>query len=145
MTNEFGEKVGRAYAVSPDGSRIVYDTSEPDGKESKLILSDINFKEKQIIARSSRPFHYTAASLRWSPDGTKIAYSYPVTDEKKDLRIRAADGSWERTVSTGKLQFIFFPEWSPDSTKLALTLVEPGVSEIGILENFLPKTKLAAK
>jgi Tol biopolymer transport system component len=142
---EFPEKVGVGYAISPDGLRIVYDASDPGGKESTLILADLNFKQKQIIARSTRPFHYSAASLRWSPDGTKIAYPYPVSDEKTELRVRAADGSWERTVNTGKLQFIYFPEWSPDSTKLALTLWEQGVSEIGILENFLPKTEVTTK
>lgn len=142
---EFAEKVGLGYAVSPDGKRIVYYAKERDSKETKVILADINFTDKQIIARSSRPFYYSAASLRWSPDGTKIAYPFPVTDEKMELRIRAADGSWKKTVNTGKFEFRYFPEWSPDSTKLALTLSEPGVSEIGILENFLPKTKLAAK
>lgn len=137
----FGEKlISNHYDLSPDGSRIVYVTNEPGSKRQQLVLANIDFKVKQVIARATKPGDYTLVRPRWSPDGTKITYN-----EGQKLRIRAVDGRWERAIDTGNLELFYWPEWSPDSTKLALTLAEPGVSEIGILENFLPKTKLAAK
>ncbi len=143
---QFAEKMDHMnYDLSPDGTRIVYVLKEPDSKRSQLVLANRDFKDKQVIAQASKPGGYSIDRPQWSPDGTMISYKES-QDGKTELRIRAMDGRWERTVATGKLEMAYWPEWSPDSRKLAVTLYEKGVSEIGILENFLPnKAKLAAK
>jgi Tol biopolymer transport system component/beta-lactamase regulating signal transducer with metallopeptidase domain len=137
----FTEKVENDYDLSPDGSRIVYVTTEPETKRPQLVLADREFKSRQAIVTPGAGADCKLARPRWSLDGTKITYNQTQRG-KTELHIRAADGKWERTVDTGKLELIYWPEWSPDSTTLALTLAEPGVSEIGLLENFLPNEKI---
>ena len=81
---------------------------------------------------------------RWSPDSTKVAYYVTHVEDgwgRHQLHVCAADGSWERRVYTGEKYVhnaTMPPSWSADSTKLALTLVEDVVGEIGVMENFLP-------
>lgn len=146
---EFPESFQRVqnYAISPDQTRIVYAEREPAGKEQKLVVSDRSFKEPKTIARAEASFY----DLRWSPDGKMIAYNYDekegVAQHTAEVRVIASDGSWQKTPNTGKLKLFAEgtpPSWSPDGTKLALTLHESGVGEVGVLENFLPKEKVAA-
>lgn len=59
------------------------------------------------------------------------------------MRIAAADASWEKKVQTGKMTGSE-PDWSPDGGKLALTLFEKQSTALAVLENFLPKEKVAA-
>lgn len=58
------------------------------------------------------------------------------------------DGSWDRIADTGDKHIAgepYPPSWSADSSRLVIDLMEERASEIGILENFLPPEKLAAK
>ena len=136
------------YNFSPDGKRVVYVEREPNGPERRLIVSDSEFKESKIIDRGDGQFLYR----RWSPDGKMIAYNYNAKRGTQqwgtELRLSAADGTWKKAPKTGRLKIFstgHAPSWSVDGTKLALTLSDEGPGEIGVLENFLPKEKLAAK
>jgi len=130
------------YDVSPDQTQIVYAEKEANGPEQNIVIVDRDLKDKRVIGRSKQFIRPC-----WSPDGTKIAYGCNFqTGGFVEVRIVAANGRWQTKVNVGsyKIQGTR-PDWSPDSRKLALTLTEERCGEIGLLENFLPKEKLAAK
>ena len=72
-----------------------------------------------------------------SPNGKMIAYNYTpkkgIQEWGTELQVIAADGSWQKTPKTGKLKIFsdgYPPSWSPDGTKLALTLSEEMASRV---------------
>jgi Tol biopolymer transport system component len=107
------------------------------------VVADIHFKDKKTVLHNKKNITHPA----WSPDGSKIAYN-----DGKELKLVAPDGSWQKAVNFGKKQlfstcpgFALAPAWSPDGTKLAITCLEPLGGEIGVMDNYMPKAKLAAK
>ncbi len=136
------------YSVSRDESMIAY--VENVGSEQHLVVADGSYNNKRIIARAPKPNPkaiYTGLTVpRLSPDKQKVAYAYrPDRPSYFQLHVAASDGSWDRVVDTGTRKYDWAPTWSADSTKLAVTLKEELTGEIGVLENFLPPEKLAAK
>jgi dipeptidyl aminopeptidase/acylaminoacyl peptidase len=138
--------LAREYDLSPDQAAVVYVAR--DGNEQQLIVADPHFQSRRIIARVTQPEGISAP--RWSPDRTRVAYymKEPGATAHDQLRIVAADGSWQRTVDTGQKYVsggAIAPHWSPDGTRLAVTLGEDRTGEVGVLENFLPATLFALK
>lgn len=131
-----------SYRISPDESQIAFVEKDLPNKVRTLVVADINLKERKTLARAAEPG--SISDPRWSPDGTKIAYNYVPQGGEAEVQITAADGTWERKVRTGTLTG-WGPDWSSDGSKLALTLVEKRSTALAVLENFLPKTKLAAR
>ena len=134
------------FDFTTDGARVAYVHNE--GATQELVVADAENMRPRVVTRVTRPA--TIMSPRWSPDHTKTAYYATGLSDNggTHLRICAADGSWDREVGAGD-KFIgnatLPPSWSPDSEKIVLTLVNRTVGEIGVLENFLPPEKLAAK
>jgi Tol biopolymer transport system component/beta-lactamase regulating signal transducer with metallopeptidase domain len=128
------------YDFSSDAAPATY-VQKVDG-EQQLVVVEADQRAPRVIARTTK-----SASImcpRWSPDHTKVAYyaTHVINGMgRHELRLCAADGSWDRHVDTGG-RFIgnatLPPSWSPDGSKLVLTLVQETVGEIGVLENFLP-------
>ena len=61
-----------------------------------------------------------------------------------EVRVIAVDGSWEKKIKTGKLDIVTGMSqdaWSPDGTKLAVTLSGESTGELWAKQNFLPKIK----
>ncbi len=101
--------------------------------------------EQRICAQGgarSAPRVLTEASARgdaspvWSPDGSRIAYLHGVApaggagEGRIDLYVVGADGSGRTRVATGLAlsPSLFYGApfaWSPDGTKLAVSLAEP--------------------
>ncbi len=98
MSDSSGVGIGRSiWIVNSDGSNA-----------TKLVPTSWLYPEKP----------------EWSPDGTKIAYSYPAQTidnvTKSGVWIMNADGSNKiLLVSDAR-----FPTWSPDGTKIAYTTKE---------------------
>ncbi|MEU6797718.1 PxKF domain-containing protein [Nonomuraea wenchangensis] len=92
----------RGLAVSPDGSKIAY--ASTDGL--KVINADGTDPVTLVEGDASQP--------AWSPDGSKIAYV-----SKMDVYTRNADGTNPQKLTT---QFVTGastrPDWSPDGTKI---------------------------
>jgi beta-lactamase regulating signal transducer with metallopeptidase domain/Tol biopolymer transport system component len=130
------------FDFSPDQKRIVYVTKGGES-EQVLAVSDRSFQNQRVL----KTFAASVGSPvwpRWSPDGSMIAYYQ--TGQAIELWITAPDGVWETKVPRGRLEHfgnLKPPEWSPDSTKLGMALERPGRGEVGLLENFLPKEKVA--
>jgi Tol biopolymer transport system component len=57
-----------------------------------------------------------AQNLRWSPDGTRLAY-----DDGRNVHIFNVDGSGTTRIPIEATQ----PSWSPDGTQLAVVRIEP--------------------
>lgn len=140
-------KVGWEFNFADEEKLVTYVRKE--GKEQQLIVAGSDNANPRVVARASQSGGIM--SPRWSPDHTKVAYYSTRVLEgngRHQLRICAADGSWDRLVETGPLYVwnATIPlSWSPDGTRLVLTLNQEAVGEIGVLENFLPPEKLAAK
>ncbi|MSU22716.1 MAG: hypothetical protein EXS32_02720 [Opitutus sp.] len=138
------ERPGRRVSVVKEGQeeRLVYDAQNGD---------------KRVLARVRQPV--SIKSFSRSPDGTKVGYRLDGTkvryrlvsdvgETKEELHVVATDGSWDRIISTGgKLAEgnLSRLSWSPDGTKVLMTLREILPGEIGLVENFLPPEKVAAK
>ena len=56
-------------------------------------------------------------SPSWSPDGTKIAFTSHM-DDNREIYIMNADGS-NQTRLTNEPTGDFYPSWSPDGTRIA--------------------------
>ena len=128
--------------LSPDGKWVAYTVATPSLQDNRnvsrvWVVEVTTGKSRQLTGGPG-----SDRQPRWSPDGTKIAYMLPT-----ECRITAADGRWEKKANFGKMAPFAqpSPQWSPDSTKIALTLGTDPVFELAIIENFLPKEKLAAK
>jgi serine/threonine protein kinase/Tol biopolymer transport system component len=108
-----------AYNVvfSPDGQSVVYTTfpdfilwrSRPDGS-GRVQLTE---SSTQI------------SSPRWSPDGTKILYSYASLPDRQLGYIISADGGQPRPILPGRSGSQFDPDWSPDGRKIVFADTQP--------------------
>jgi Tol biopolymer transport system component len=71
-----------------------------------------------------RPFFpFTGGSCDWSPDGTKIAYSYRPESRgaRYDVYVMNADGSGKINLTKSPKVGEDSPSWSPDGTKITFS------------------------
>lgn len=113
----FDLKYIRAARLSPDGRRVVYAVSRTDDNEERfeIWIRELATEEKRRLA-----YPGNATAPRWSPDGGWIAF---VGDE----RLYAAEFPSLRVSEPLTPQHISVqgsPSWSPDSTRLAASLLE---------------------
>jgi dipeptidyl aminopeptidase/acylaminoacyl peptidase len=110
----FGLSIAADPQISPDGRTIVYvrRTGDvmTDRLQSSLWLID-------VASGRQTPFATQSSNPRWSPDGTRIAYSAPDGDHSQLFVRWIAGGASARVTSfPGDPQAL---AWSPDGTKLA--------------------------
>ncbi len=112
------------------GTKIAFVSSNNDinNRNYRLQIADIDGYHAQTIVSSVEPI----MSLKWSPDGNKIAY---VSFENHRAAV------FVQMLTTGKrIKIASFPgingapSWSPDGLKLALTLSKDGSPDIYILD-----------
>jgi len=124
------------FDFSPDGSQMCLDRHT----RTRLRESDTTMRQKEGIyvmnVDASNPTRLTDAGgslCAWSPDGTKIAYSYSSFSEHRgydvDVYVMNADGSG-KTNLTNDRAIASQPQWSPDGTQIAFTSDRDGDSEI---------------
>jgi dipeptidyl aminopeptidase/acylaminoacyl peptidase len=113
----FALKLLRAAHLSPDGQHLIYTTSRTDTGEEKfeIWMTSLQNRETQRL-----PFPGNAISPCWSPDGRWIAFI-------GDARLRVAEFR-SLLVSEPLTPEGYVPQgalsWSPDSRRLALSLLE---------------------
>ncbi len=71
----------------------------------------------------------TQATPRWSPDGTKIAFS-TARDGNSEIYVMNADGSSPANISNFPSNAEFSPSWSPDGALLAFYSNRTGSTDI---------------
>ncbi len=96
-----------SYAVSPDGSRIVYSTS---GQHLWIANSDGN--ERHSLGSGIAP--------SWAPDGEWIVFMFTEDDGhailNSDLYLVKADGTARKNITNTSNQLEMHPHWSPDGS-----------------------------
>jgi dipeptidyl aminopeptidase/acylaminoacyl peptidase len=100
---------GQAPAVSPDGKQLAYTLK---GQIWLLHLDDPKAKPEQLLQTRG-----SAKGLRWSPDGTCLAFVSDRGDHSFVAVYSAASGSVTYVDPSTDLDSN--PVWSPDSTRIA--------------------------
>jgi len=107
-----------APAWSPKGDAVVLATQTDAGNE-ELVLTGLDGKVKQVLARLSGP-----AAFAWSPKGVDLAYA--VVDQAGSVPsirlvvMNSTQPDLQQQVAEGALAAFF---WSPDGEKIAYFLV----------------------
>src|SRR5882762_7514471 len=134
-----------AIALSPDGSRVVYQVRsidpEKDGYESHLWLVPMRGGEPRRLTFGE----HKNGSASWSPDGKSIAFVSDRRDKKAQIyRLSLEGGEAERLTDLDGL--IGGLSWSPDGTKLSFTYRANDPPETGHLPNSIAaKSAIEAK
>jgi TolB protein len=114
---------------SPDGRRIAF-TASGVGTFGSGALGVVNpdGSELEILAHSLGS--YSVGEVAWSPDGRRFALT--LSDENAcpwycdtAIGVVEADGSGLMVLATAQTsadQYLFWPAWSPDGTRIAYTL-----------------------
>ena len=129
--------------LSPDGKRMTYVQIDSIRKEIRLVVSDLKDQEQRALVTMDQQKAWILYPI-WSPDGRVIEYHLvdPLKQNNGEVRVIAVDGSWEKRIKTGKLNIVTGllskDAWSPDGTKLAVTLSGGRTGELWVMENFLP-------
>ncbi|MBT4034903.1 MAG: hypothetical protein HOB84_14530 [Candidatus Marinimicrobia bacterium] len=94
-----------SYAISPDGSQVVYSTAGQN-----LWLSKVNGEDRMSLGRGSAP--------AWSPDGEWITFMLTFDDghsiTASDIYAINIDGSSRINLTETPLLFEMNPQWSPN-------------------------------
>ncbi len=103
---------------SPDGTKIAFLALAQDlGSPSSIDVMQANGSDVRTIVRGATDVF----GLSWSPDGQWIVFG-----ESRSFLLVRPDGTEEHTIYTCPLTCgIGAPTWSPDGTKIALT-ISPG-------------------
>jgi dipeptidyl aminopeptidase/acylaminoacyl peptidase len=110
-----------APRISPDGSRVAYETSWIDREQNEyrgavwMAMIDGSSEPRQFTSGEKRD-----GSPRWSPDGRWVAFTSNRGADKTppQLYVMPADGGEPRRLTDGK-EGVESPVWSPDSTRIA--------------------------
>ena len=107
---------GRSPTLSPDGRRVLYLVGP--WTSTALAVADTNGANAHTVAGGRA----TAWNGAWSPDGTRVAYTYGDSSRVLQVHVVNADGSSDLavthvTAAEGSAQM---PAWSPDGGRLAL-------------------------
>lgn len=106
--------------VSPDGTRVIYTLHrvDPQSKriQSQIWLCGIDGAEPRPLT----PGGQHASGARWSPDGTRIAFTAAAGDgfAISVLSVDGQDGPQEITRHAQQIEDL---AWSPDATQIAYT------------------------
>ena len=141
-TNLSGDSLDDQYpAVSPDGSRIVYQsTGHSDSSENGLYVmnSDGSNKTQVTYTKDAQCDPGTCADVfpAWSSDGTKIVFErYFTTSSGVSYRIDEvnADGTGLTALaSVNDGSSLQTPAWAPDDSKIAYQYCPVGTGECDI-------------
>lgn len=100
-----------APAWSPDGGRVLFDTTARDGLEGIGIIQADGTGFQQLSSRMD----WAAA---WSPDGGRIVFRSS-RDQRPGLYVMDADGSGTFRLGDGTATVAGPPAWSPDGAHVA--------------------------
>lgn len=110
--------------ISPVNGIIVYSLTDNNTDHSNIWLRDQSGKDKLIFETAND----ILAWVRWSPDGSKIAFlrsnlNAQDSETAREIWIMNHDGTSPRKI-TGRIVWSYPPVWSPDGKKILLIVQE---------------------
>jgi TolB protein len=82
---------GQAPELSPDGTRLAYNTVQPAGQPAHRQIAVFDFASGKTTILEKVP-STNAMMPRWSPDGTRLLFDYYVDNERR-IGVINADGT----------------------------------------------------
>ena len=123
-------EVDRSPHWHPDGNLIAFIREARRLWGAGIYTVDLNGGEPQLVIRANE-----IRKVRWSPDGTKIAFSGSIgQDDPTEIHVVDPDGKrlWRVSKRLPETRMIL-GDWSPDSKKLLYTVVKDRL--VGAAEN----------
>jgi dipeptidyl aminopeptidase/acylaminoacyl peptidase len=119
--------------ISPDGERVAYVVSQPnvekDTHDAQLYVVPTAGGTPVRMTYGTRIFNVPRPSphLRWSPNGSSIAFIAMVNDLPQVVSMTATGGE-ARTLTTAKEGTASF-EWAPDGQRIAYIAPDPAPAD----------------
>jgi len=115
--------VGDVFRWSPDGTRIVFETSR-DGNPDIYTVDVLSGEERNLTQTP-----YWEENPAWSPDGSLLAFVRSTGD--RALHVMNADGSNPRPLVSESTLRPVRPDWSPDGAWIAFeSLGTPAIYKV---------------
>jgi Tol biopolymer transport system component/serine/threonine protein kinase len=119
-------------SFSPDGTRIAFDSSQYQGRESRIVVKGVGDDHSQELTRGA--FDTAPA---WSPDGRLIAFvrnGWPRDEDPSlsGLYVVPAGGGPARRLHSASLYG--GPAWSPDGRSLVFAAFRNGTGGASLFE-----------
>jgi TolB protein len=105
-------------ALSPDGSKIVFESSRPPSTTTDIWVMNADGSNPHQLTTTSPDYEIQPV---WSPDGSKIVFKRST----KIFVMNAADGSGQTDISKDPDAIDENPEWSPDGRMIAFNSIFP--------------------
>ena len=119
-------------AISPDGKTVAfcYDRRDIGGATRGLAIMPLHGGEPTLLARDGYPL----ATVCYSPDGSKIAYTSSSHYNTTWIHLINADGSEPRRLDVEVYHIISWPSFSPDGQSLAYHGVWAAIFTIHVVD-----------
>src|SRR5690606_15840254 len=108
--------------LSPDGKQVIYTRSwidkMNDRRESSLWIMNVDGTRNRFLTKGS--------NARWSPDGSRIAYTAPGEPSGTQIWVRYMDAEGATTQITRLTETPGNIEWSPDGKTIAFGMLVRG-------------------
>lgn len=126
-----GQGMSQESVWSPDGGEIAYIDDRETGKPREIftVRSDGSAKTQRTDNR------YQETSLSWSPDGSRIAFTYKTVGDLGLQGIAVLDVA--RGISTSLYEaraYLGDAAWSPDGTRIAFSLGDGAAVDIHTIQ-----------
>jgi Tol biopolymer transport system component len=120
-----------AVAFSPDSKRIAFVRNAPDGKESSLMLSNVDGTAERRLTTRSAPDFFSVEGAAWSPDGARIACAVGRTGFNRTTmgveEVGVEDGA-VRMLTRHQWNFIGQVAWLGDGSAIVMDAWDSAVS-----------------
>jgi len=114
-------------AFSPDGSRIVFSSSQPPSTTYNIWVMNVDGSNQQQLTTSED------SGPVWSPSGSKIVFESRRTGDL-EIFVMNSDGIGQTDIINSPTTTDLFPEWSPDGRMIAFTSIpQAGIEAIWVM------------
>lgn len=124
-----------APAISPDGRRLMF-LSERDRLSVDLFMADTanDSLPVKIVSTAADPhfdsLQYIDSSGAWDPRGERFAFAAVSGGDPVLVIVDVAHGNRREEFPLPEIGEAFNPSWSPDGTRLVLSVLKGGLSDL---------------